>query len=720
MAQIKNITPFVTSFERSGAFPLDKLSYFDTYAEAQALALTAVEAGTDGNTTAYFGQIFVVAEEGGNFGAYQVQRDGSLKKFGQASSAEEIAGKVAELEKTVAKHTTDISNKLDKTATVNGKGFVDNAVSIGTDDIAVGESTLTATLTANNTAHDKFTKDIAANKKAIDDYIASNDAALGTTNDNLEAVKTDIASYKKTNDAAVEKNKTDIGLVDSKVDGLSTQVTQNVSDISTIKDNITTINGKLGKDAAGNDIATTYATVENFNAYKTSNDTKVNKNASDITELKEKVTGGMHYKGKFESLPAVDAYVAGDFVIVGTKEYILSEGEDGAKSWDELGDEGSHLTKAQADGYYDPKGKAQELIETLDVAAVNVAAGETIKSISEVDGKIAVEKQTIAIEQSAVSGLSTALDGKQDKITSTNKLDASLIANLPEGHNQTVKVGTVEFGADDAVIFEGTNGIAVSADATSKKISIKGSYANASTTAAGLMSAEDKVKLNGVDENAQVNKIETIRINGTTDVVGDSGKMASLSVVEEVKAGTGITLSGSKAAYTIAFDDSVIADDRENITNLKTAVGASDDAAAADGSLFARIAQNKKLIDANTTAIAADKKLIEANKTSITSLSNQIAGLEGSAIKEVQLNGTKIEPNEGTVNIELGALASKDKIVEADVDSTLLGKITNYISSVEAAEFTVEGGKLSAKALSTDKLVQGTQELILNGGTAAA
>lgn len=719
MAQIKNITPFVTSFERSGAFPLDKLSYFDTYAEAQALALTAVEAGTDGNTTAYFGQIFIVAEEGGNFGAYQVQRDGSLKKFGQANSAEEIAGKVAELEKTVAKHTTDISNKLDKTATVNGKGFVDNAVSIGTDDITVGESTLTATLTANDTAHNKFTTDIAANKKAIDDYIASNDAALGTTNDNLEAVKTDVASYKKTNDTAVEKNKTDIGLVDSKVDGLSTQVTQNVSDISTIKENITTINGKLGKDAAGNDIATTYTTVADFNSYKTSNDTKVNKNASDITELKEKVTGGMHYKGKFESLPAVDDYVAGDFVIVGTKEYILYEGEDG-KSWDEIGDEGSHLTKAQADGYYDPKGKAQELINALDVAAVNVAAGETIKSISEVDGKIAVEKQTIAIEQSAVSGLSTALDGKQDKITSTNKLDASLIANLPEGHNQTVKVGTVEFGADDAVIFEGSNGIAVSADATSKKISIKGSYANASTTAAGLMSAEDKVKLNGVDENAQVNKIETIRINGKTDVVGDSGKMASISVVEDVKAGTGIAVSGSKASYTIAFDDSVLADDRENITNLQTAVGASTDIAAADGSLFARIAQNKKLIDANTTAITADKKLIEANQASITSLSNQIAGLEGSAIKEVQLNGTKIEPNEGTVNIELGALASKDKIVEADVDSTLLGKITNYISSVEAAEFTVEGGKLSAKALSTDKLVQGTQELILNGGTAAA
>lgn len=603
MAQIKNITPFVTSFERSGAFPLDKLSYFDTYAEAQALALTAVEAGTDGNTTAYFGQIFVVAEEGGNFGAYQVQRDGSLKKFGQASSAEEIAGKVAELEKTVAKHTTDISNKLDKTATVNGKGFVDNAVSIGTDDIAVGESTLTATLTANDTAHETFTSGIAANKKSIDDYKTSNDQALGT-------VSTSLDEYKTANDAKVNKNTTDIG---------------------TINTSITDINDKLGKDQAGNVIDSTYTTIENFNTYKTANDKKVNKNASDITELKEKVTGGMHYKGKFESLPAVDAYVAGDFVIVGTKEYILSEGEDGAKSWDELGDEGSHLTKVQADGYYDPKGKAQELIETLDVAAVNIAAGETIKSISEVDGKIAVEKQAIAIEQSAVSGLSTALDGKQDKITTENKLDASLIANLPEGHNQTVKVGEVVFGADDEVIIAAGSNVAVSADAATKTITISGAYSDASAKNAGLMSAADK------------------------------------------------TLLG----------------------NLNTSVGVSSDEANATGSLFARIAQNKADIATNTAAIS--------------NLTTQMAG----TIKEVQVNGVKVEPTDGAVNITLGALATKNKVAEADVDAALLGKITNYVSSVEETEFTVVEGKLAAKALSTDKLVQGAEEFILDGGTAA-
>ena len=79
---------------------------------------------------------------------------------------------------------------------------------------------------------------------------------------------------------------------------------------------------------------------------------QVNTNTQDIADLKETVTGGMHFKGKFNSLPAVTSYSAGDFVIVGTKEYILYVDASSNKSWVELGDEGSHLTKVQADGYY--------------------------------------------------------------------------------------------------------------------------------------------------------------------------------------------------------------------------------------------------------------------------------------------------------------------------------------------------------------------------------
>ena len=375
--------------------------------------------------------------------------------------------------------------------------------------------------------------------------------------DGTLALKEDIDSAKLELEQSIDHCSEGLAAAESKITELTTTTAGHTTKIQTIEDNITTINGKLGKDAAGNDIAKTYATAKSLSDYKTENDAKVTQNTNDIATLKENVTGGMHFKGKFTALPATTSYSAGDFVIVGSKEYILFVDDESAKSWVELGDEGSHLTKVQADGYYDPKGKAQELIEALDVAVVNVAAGETIKSISEVDGKIAVEKQSIAIEQSAVEGLSDALAGKQDKITSTNKLDASLIANLPEGHNQTVKVGKVEFGADDAVIFEGSNGVAVSADAATKKISIKGSYANASTTAAGLMSSDDKSKLDGVAEGAQVNKLEQIRLNGTF-LTNDPTKFVDVSVVEAIKADTGLKVSGTNKEKTIAIDEDVV------------------------------------------------------------------------------------------------------------------------------------------------------------------
>ena len=90
-----------------------------------------------------------------------------------------------------------------------------------------------------------------------------------------------------------------------------------------------------------------------LDAYKTSNDAKVTKNTEDITKLQTAVKSGITFKGKVDTLPATDDYSNGDLIIVGNKEYILYE-DGGAKEWVELGDEGSHLTKATADTYYMP------------------------------------------------------------------------------------------------------------------------------------------------------------------------------------------------------------------------------------------------------------------------------------------------------------------------------------------------------------------------------
>ena len=57
------------------------------------------------------------------------------------------------------------------------------------------------------------------------------------------------------------------------------------------------------------------------------------------------------WKGKFDTLPAVDNYSAGDVVGVGNKEYVLTVTGD-TKAWVEFGDEANHITKDFAESTY--------------------------------------------------------------------------------------------------------------------------------------------------------------------------------------------------------------------------------------------------------------------------------------------------------------------------------------------------------------------------------
>ena len=79
---------------------------------------------------------------------------------------------------------------------------------------------------------------------------------------------------------------------------------------------------------------------------------------TDISNLKTQIgglTGAMHFKGAVSSLPTdLTSYSAGDVVLFGNKEYVLND-NSGTKSWIELGDEGSHLTKTEAANTYATK-----------------------------------------------------------------------------------------------------------------------------------------------------------------------------------------------------------------------------------------------------------------------------------------------------------------------------------------------------------------------------
>lgn len=200
---------------------------------------------------------------------------------------------------------------------------------------------------------------------------------------------------------------------------------------------------------------------ESLNSYKTTNDAAVAKNTTDIANLQTAVKAGITFKGKVDTLPAVTNYENGDLIIVGTKEYILSDNA-GTKTWIELGDEGSHLTKTTADGYYVAKNTAitgatkckitydsKGLVtkgEDLKAADIPNLSASKITSGTFADDRIAsastwnAKQNALSTDQlkAVNSGITDALvtkyngyeTSKQDKITTTNKLAASLVSGL--------------------------------------------------------------------------------------------------------------------------------------------------------------------------------------------------------------------------------------------------------------------------------------------------
>lgn len=319
-------------------------------------------------------------------------------------------------------------------------------------------------------------------------------AAQGTKADNA-LPKTEFNTFKSTNDAAIADAK------------------------------------KAGTDAAAS-----------LNSYKTANDAKVSANASAISALQEAMKSGVTFKGKLDTLPAASSYSNGDLIIVGTKEYIcLVSGS--TKSWVELGDEGTHLTKSTADGYYVAKNAAITAGTGTKISydSKGLVTGSSSLAASDIPNLDAAKITSGTLPDARIASAST-WNGKQDKITASNKLAASLVSGLAtvatsgsyndltdkptiDNNNQRVGAGTTEFGANDLVKFVGGTNVSVTANASAKTITVSGkSDADIKTL------AEAQIKTHsGVDK---------------------------VGTVTSVAAGTGLKITGTASTTpTIGFDD---------------------------------------------------------------------------------------------------------------------------------------------------------------------
>ena len=99
---------FAVGFNRTSAFPLDANSYFEDYNAAVEAVAGAAEVGS-ADSAYYIGQIIIINDKSSTnnkgLGLYQITGTagaGTLTKFGQATSADELGTKVSALENQIS------------------------------------------------------------------------------------------------------------------------------------------------------------------------------------------------------------------------------------------------------------------------------------------------------------------------------------------------------------------------------------------------------------------------------------------------------------------------------------------------------------------------------------------------------------------------------------------------------------------------------------------
>lgn len=459
-----------------------------------------------------------------------------------------------------------------------------------------------------------------------------------------------VAAYQISGDKTLVKlaETTASGDLEGDVIELQGQVAALQTSITNIT-NGTTVVGKASADADGNVISETYATQTTVNGIGgrlttaegeiDTLQTTVGEHTTDITALEANVgtlqttvgssdsglvkdvndlksqigglSGAMHFVGTSTTDPATGTVTidgepyspaSGDVCLYNAKEFVYN-----GTSWAELGDESSfalktttvngqplsaNVTLDAGDVGADPAGTASSAIAALDVSAITVGANQTLASIRQTDGLIAATPVAIAIEQSQVNGLTTAIAGKANAADVT-ALQGS-VANI-EANVEAIQGAGYQTAAQ-------VNGLI--ANATIEAGKINGAVANAQyATQAGAL-------VNGISLN----------VAGTTHTLIDGGEVvidaATLGALTAVPVATNEVLGGIKVGFTTAGTNYAVQLDANNAAYVTVPVPEVPEYTAGDGILVSdhvvSVADN-----GITTAKIADNAVTDAKIVSI-------------------------------------------------------------------------------------------------------
>lgn len=612
---------FAVGFNRTSAFPLDANSYFEDYNAAVTAVASAAEVGS-ADSAYYLGQVIIINDKSTankGLGLYQITGTagaGTLTKFGQATSADELGERLTALEGQI----TTINGKL-VAATQLADGLMskedkkkldliaDNAQVNTIEGVQVDGVDLTPD--SNKKVNVALANTYLKKSDAESTYIAKEEGKGLSTNDYDAAAK-------------------------AIVDGVEKKLEQKVDKVA-------------GKGLSTNDYdATAVAEVAKI---KNKAETSVVEGIDTrVTELEGKisgVTGAMHFKGVLTELPAdLSAYEAGDVIVVDKKEYVCAaSGVDGAKEWHELGDEGSHLTKDDAAKTY------------KTIASYNTEKATLEQNIQAAADAAAAEK----IRAEGVEGeLQTAINGKASSETVT-----ALSSEVTAIKNDYLK-------ASDKT--ELTTAIGKKADQTALDAATEAATAltgRVDTIEDDYLKSTDKTELtNAIGEKAAQADLDTA--NGKITALEISvGKAA---VGEEAATGLYKDIADEAAARQ-ALATKVTANEG-NIETLQTRVGTADDGADADGSLFARVKQLTEDLNAELAAAGKiDKITVNGEEVTIdTETKTAQIVLPAAFISSLAVGEDNLVVEEGKLKL---AKVSTDKLVNGEKVLVLNGGSAN-------------------------------------------
>ena len=246
-----------------------------------------------------------------------------------------------------------------------------------------------------------------------------------------------------------------------------------------------------------------------------------------------------------------------------------------------------------------------------------------------------------------------------------------------------VKVGSTTVEADsatDTLTLEAGDNVTITPDATNDKVTITATdttYSEATTDAAGLMSAADKTKLNGIATGANKTTVDSSLSSTSTNPVqnkvintalGTKAPLASPALTGTPTAPTAAAGTNTTQIATTAFVKAAVDTSASGLKIFKT-ITIGDTSIAADSAadtLTLEAGDNVTL----TPDATNDKVTIAATDTTYSEATTAAAGLMSAADK-TKLNGIASGANKTTVDTALSTTSTNP--VQNKVINTALG-----------------------------------------------